>query len=166
MKEFLQGRRLGFAPRSLLGNVALGVGVAALLLDLMTWFGWGTDVSNPLVIGAYWLVIATAAVGAIAALASLAEYLDVPDEDRGFAQLDLLATLAAVALYAVSAALRSGDLGAAAAAPLPFLVGIAGLIVLLVDAVLAGNLYSAREWQEIEEEPTRQRHPRRRAVSR
>ncbi len=166
MKEFLQGRRLGFAPRSLLGNVALGVGIGALLLDLMAWFGWGTEQSNPLVSGAYWLVLATAVVGAIALLASLAEYLDVPDEERAFATLDLLATLAAVLLYTISAFLRSGDLGAAAAAPLPFLVGIAGLIVLCVDAVLAGNLYSAREWAEIEEARTPQRRPRRSAASR
>jgi len=39
--------------------------------------------------------------------------------------------------------------------------------VLFLDeptAGLAANLYSAREWEELEDEPVRERHPRRRAA--
>ena len=43
---------------------------------------------------------------------------------------------------------------------------IAGLIVAFVDAAVAANLYSAREWEELDEEPLRDRRPRRRAASR
>ena len=53
--------------------------------------------------------------------------------------------------------------GAAAASPTPFLTAVAGLIVLIVDAGLAANMYSSREWEEIEEEPIHERHRRRRA---
>ena len=34
------------------------------------------------------------------------------------------------------------------------------------DAAVAANLYSAREWEELDEEPIRERRPRRRAASR
>ena len=45
-------------------------------------------------------------------------------------------------------------------------LAIAGLIVTFVDAAVSANLYSAREWEELDEEPIRERRPRRRAASR
>jgi hypothetical protein len=102
----------------------------------------------------------------VAVLAALAEYLDIPADDRSIARLDLIAALIAFLLYVVSAFLRGFDIGGAAASPAPFLLAIAGLIVTFVDAAVAANLYSAREWEELDEEPLRDRHPRRRAASR
>jgi hypothetical protein len=67
-----------------------------------------------------------------------------------------------VFLYGISAVLRSLELGQAAPSPAPFLLAIAGLIVLIIDSGLAANMYSSREWEEIEEEPVRE-HRRRRA---
>ena len=52
MKEFLEGRRFGFALRPQLGQVALGLAVAVTLLDLMAWFGWGARDTNGFVIAA------------------------------------------------------------------------------------------------------------------
>ncbi|MDQ2915209.1 MAG: hypothetical protein M3T56_18450 [Chloroflexota bacterium] len=166
MKELFQGRRFGFAPRAALAYIGVGIGLALTLSDLMAWFAWGQSDTSGFVVVSDWLAHAVTVVLGGAALAALAEYLDIPEDDRGIARLDLIAALVAFLLYGASTFLRGFDVGSAAASPAPFLLAIAGLIVTFVDAAVAGNLYSAREWEELEEEPLRDRHPRRRAVSR
>ena len=166
MKELLQGRRFGFAPRPHIAHIATGLGIATTLLDLMAWFGWGSDQTNGFVIASYWLAIATAIVVALALLAGLAELADVIPGERALARTDAMAAAGAVVLYAISAFLRSGDLGVPAPLPAPFLLAVAGLVLLLMDGVLAANLYSAREWEELEEELPRDRRPRGRAATR
>ena len=166
MKEFLEGRRLGFAPRSPLAFVAIGLGLAATLVDLMAWFGWGARDTSAFVVAAQWIVVTTFVVVGIAAITSVVEYGDVDREDRGLARVDEAAALGALLLYGISAVLRSLELGAAAPSPAPFLLAIAALVLLVADAGLAANLYSAREWEVLEDEPVRERHPRRRAASR
>jgi uncharacterized membrane protein len=166
VREFLQGRRLGFAPRPAFGHLALGIGIAATVLDLMAWFAWGSAETNGFVIGAYWLVVATLVVALVALLTGLAEHADVDDAERALARLDLAAILGAIALYTASALLRAGDLGAAAVAPAALFTAGGGLLVLLADAGLAGNLYAAREWEELEEELPRDRRPRRHVAGR
>jgi hypothetical protein len=166
VKELFQGRRFGFAPRAAVAYVAVGIGIALTLSDLMAWFAWGASDTSGFVIVADWLAHAVTVVLGIAVLAALAEYLDVPEDDRGIARLDFSAALAAFLLYGASVFLRGFEAGAAAAGPAPFLLAIAGLVVTFVDAAVAANLYSAREWEELEEEPLRERRPRRRAVSR
>jgi hypothetical protein len=165
LKELFQGRRFGFAPRPAFAFMGVGTGIAATLTDLMAWFAWGSNNTNGFVVVSYWLVIATAVFAAVAVLAAIAEYFDTPEDERGLARLDLVAAIVALILYIGSAVVRATELTAAAASPAPFLLAIAGLVVLLVDAAVAGNLYSAREWEEIEDEP-RERHPRRRTASR
>ncbi|HUG05942.1 MAG TPA: hypothetical protein VMQ78_05355 [Candidatus Limnocylindria bacterium] len=166
MKELLEGRRLGFAPRASLAFVAIGLGLAATIVDLMAWFGWGGRDTNPFVIAAQWLVVTTFVVVGIAAITAVVEYGDVDREDRGLARMDEAAAIGALLLYGISAALRSFELSQAAVSPAPFLLAIAGLVLLIADAGLAANLYSAREWEELEDEPIRERHPRRRAAGR
>lgn len=163
MKEFLQGRRLGYALRPSIGHVALGLGAAATLLDLMAWFGWGSSRTNAFVVGAYWLVIATALMSLAAGLAAAAELKDIPSGKRGLARLDVLAILGAAALYVLSAALRAGDQGAAGASPAALLSAAAGLLALVGGSVIGSNLYAAREWEVIEEDEDepRRHHPRR-----
>ncbi len=63
MKELLEGRRLGFALRPHIGQIAAGLGLATTLVDLMAWFGWGARDTNGFVIVAYWLVGPTARGG-------------------------------------------------------------------------------------------------------
>jgi hypothetical protein len=166
MKEFFQGRRFGFSPRAAIAYVAAGIGISLTLSDLMAWFAWGQSDTSGFVVVSDWLVHAITVVLGIAALAAMAEYLDVPEEDRPIARLDLVASLVAFLLYGASAFLRGLEVGAAATGPAPFLLAIAGLIVTFVDAAVAANLYSAREWEELDEEPMRDRRPRRRAASR
>ena len=166
MKELFQGRRFGFAPRAAIGYVAVGIGIALTLSDLMAWFAWGASDTSGFVVVADWLAHAVTVVLGLALLAALAEYLDVPEDDRGIARLDLIAAIIAFLLYGASAFFRGFDIGAAAASPAPFLLAIAGLLVAFVDAAVAANLYSAREWEELEEEPMREHRPRRRAASR
>ena len=165
MKELLQGRRFGFAPRAALAFVALGLGIAVTLSDLMAWFGWGSRTTNGYVIVAYWLAIGAAVVCAIAALAAIAEYVDTPDEERGLARLDLVAAIIATILYGGSAVVRAADLLAAAVPPAPFLLAIAALLVVLVDAGVAANLYATREWEELQEEPMHERRTTRRRAA-
>jgi len=166
VKELFEGRRLGFAPRSHLAFVAIGLGIAATLVDLMAWFSWGTRETNAFVVASQWLVVANVIVLLIAAIAAVVEYGDVDREERGLARIDEAAAIGAVALYGVSAVLRSFELGAAAPSPAPFLVAIAGLVLLIADAGLAANLYSTREWEVLEDEPLHERHARRRVAGR
>jgi hypothetical protein len=166
VKELFQGRRFGFAPRAAIAYGAVGIGIALTLTDLMAWFAWGASDTSGFVVVSDWLAKAVTIVLGLALLAALAEYLDVPEDDRGIARLDLTAAIVAFLLYGASAFLRGFDIGAAAATPAPFLLAIAGLIVAFVDAAVAANLYSAREWEELDEEPLREHRPRRRAASR
>jgi len=165
MKELLQGRRFGYAPRPAFGMVAAGLGIGATLLDLMAWFQWGARDTNGFVVGAFALGLATAVLGTLATLAAVAEWVDVPDEERSLARLDFIAALVATLLYAVSSVVRAGELGAAGASPASLLISIAGLAVLLVDGVIAANLYSAREWEVIEDEEERPERQRRRRTA-
>ena len=166
MKEFLEGRRFGFALRPQLGQVALGLAVAVTLLDLMAWFGWGARDTNGFVIANAWLAVATAAVALLATITALVESSDAAEEDRSLARLDLLAAFITFLLYAVSAGLRITDLGAAGASPGAVVSAFAGLIVLLVDGVIASTLYSSREWAVLDEEEYEpRRHPKRRRAS-
>ncbi len=162
MKEFLQGRRLGFALRSHLSFVAIGLGLAIAIVDLMAWFALGSRDTNGFVVASEWLCVVTMLIAGAAAIAAIAERGDVIDEERGIAQIDALAGIVVVMLYGVSAVLRSLDLGAAAPSPAPFLLTMAGLIVLVIDSGLAANMYSSREWEHVVEEPVRE-HRRRRA---
>jgi uncharacterized membrane protein len=164
VKEFLEGRRLGFAPRSPLSFVAIGLGLAVTIVDFMAWFGWGARDSNAFVVAAQWLVVTTFVVIGFAAITAVVEFGDVDAEDRGLARIDEAAAIGALVLYGISAILRSLELAQAAPSPAPFLLAMAGLVLLIVDAGLAANLYSAREWEELEDEPIRERHPRRRAA--
>jgi hypothetical protein len=166
MKELFQGRRFGFSPRAAIAYVAVGIGLSLTLSDLMAWFAWGQSDTTGYVVVSDWLAHTVTVVLAVAVFAALAEYIDVPADDRSIARLDLVAGLVAFLLYGVSALLRDLEPGAAAAGPAPFLLGIAGLIVTFVDAAVSANLYSAREWEELDEEPVRERRPRRRAASR
>jgi hypothetical protein len=166
VKELFQGRRFGFSPRAAIAYIAVGVGLSLTLSDLMAWFAWGQSDTTGYVVVSDWLAHAVTIVLAIAVLAALAEYIDVPADDRSIARLDLVAGLVAFLLYGASAFLRIFDIGAAAASTAPFLLAIAGLIVTFVDAAVSANLYSAREWEELDEEPIRERRPRRRAASR
>jgi uncharacterized membrane protein len=164
VKEFLQGRRLGFAPRSQLAFMAGGLALGVTIADLMAWLGLGARDTNGYAIVAQWLCVATLIVAGIAAIAAVTERVDVIEEERGLAQLDILAAVAVIVFYGASAVLRSFELGNPAPSTAPFLLAIAGLIVIFVDAGLAANMYSAREWEELEEEPAREH--RRRRVSR
>ena len=164
MKEFLEGRRLGFALRSPLAFVAIGLGLGVTLVDLMAWFGWGARDTSVFVVAAQWLAVLTFIVVGLAAITSVVEYGDVDLQDRGLARTDEGAAIGTLVLYGISAVLRSLELGQAAPSPAPFLLAIAGLLLLIFDAGLAANLYSAREWEVLEDEPIRERHPRRRAA--
>lgn len=164
MKEFLEGRRLGFAPRSPLSFVAIGLGLAVTIVDFMAWFGWGARDTSVFVVAAQWLAVATFIVICFAAITAVVEYGDVDPEDRSLARIDEAAAIGALVLYGISAILRSLELGQAAPSPAPFLLAIAGLVLLIADAGLAANLYSAREWEVLDDEPIRERHPRRRAA--
>jgi hypothetical protein len=162
VKEFLQGRRLGFAPRSHLAFVAGGLALAVTIADLMAWLGLGSTDTNGYVIVAQWLCVVTMLLAGVAGIAAATEIFDVIPEEHDLARMDALAAVAIVLIYGLSAFLRSLELGNAAASPAPFLLSIAGVIVIFADAGLAANMYSSREWEEIEEEPARE-HRRRRA---
>jgi uncharacterized membrane protein len=164
VKEFLEGRRLGFALRSPLAFVGIGLGLGVTLVDFMAWFGWGARDTSVFVVAAQWLAVATFIVIGLAAITSVVEFGDVDPEDRGLARTDEGAAIGALVLYGISAVLRSLELSQAAPSPAPFLLAIAGLLLLTLGAGLAANLYSAREWEVLEDEPVRERHPRRRAA--
>ncbi len=165
MKELLEGRRFGFAPRAALANIAAGLGVALFLLDLVSWAGWGVRETNAILVASAW-VAATTAIVALAALATaLAERADVPDEEASLARVDTLAVMVAALLYVATTAARVADSGGAAASPLALLLALAGLILLLAGAALSSVLYASREWEELDE-IAHERHRRRRVAGR
>ncbi len=166
MKEFLEGRRLGFALRSHLAFTAIGLGVAVTILDLMAWFGWGARDTSTFVVAAQWLAVTTFILIGITAITAVVEYGDVDRDERGLARLDEGAAIGALVLYGISVVLRSVELGQVAPSPAPFLLTIAGLALLIAGAGLAANLYSTREWEELDDEPVRERHSRRRVAGR
>lgn len=166
MKELLQGRRFGYAPRPAFAHVAIGLAIATTLLDLMAWFQWGARDTNGFVVGAYWAAIAATIAAALAALTAVAELLDAPAAERTLSRLDLVAAGVAALLYLASVALRGADLAAAGVTPAVLLLTLAGLLVLAVDGVIAANLYAAREWEELEEDESFERHRRRRTAVR
>jgi len=166
MRELIEGRRFGFALRPQLGHLAAGLGIAVALLDLMAWFGWGVRDTNGFVIAAYWVAVLTAIVGAVATITAFIESTDAAEEDRSLARLDVLAAFVAFLLYAVSSAFRAVDQGAAAATPAALVSSLAGLIILLVDGVIASTLYASREWAVLDEEDYEpRRHQKRRRAS-
>lgn len=166
MRELLEGRRFGFALRPMLGQAALGVALAITLLDLMAWFGWGVRDTNGFVVANAWLAVGAAVIAILAAVTALVESSDAAEEDRSLARLDVLAAFVVFVLYAVSAGLRITDLGGAGASPGAVVAAFAGLIVLLVDGVIAATLYSSREWAVLDEEDYEpRRHQKRRRAS-
>lgn len=152
MKELLQGRRFGFAPRPQLGHLAAGLGISVTLLDLMAWFGWGARDTNGFVVAGYWVAVATTIFAVLATITAFVESRDAAEEDRQLARLDVLAAVVAFLLFAVSCAFRAVDQSAAAVTPGALLTSLAGLIVLLVDGVIASTLYASREWELLDEE--------------
>ena len=99
MKEFLEGRRFGFALRPQLGHITLGLAIAVTLLDLMAWFGWGARDTNGFVIADAWLVVATAVTAALATITAIVESTDAADDDRALARLDVVAAFTVLLLY-------------------------------------------------------------------
>ena len=166
MKELLQGRRFGYAPRPAFAHVAVGLAVATTVLDLAAWFQWGARDTNGFVVGAYWTAIATTVAAALAGLMAVAELLDAPDEERTLSRLDLVAAVVAALLSLASVVLRGADLAAAGVTPAVLLLTVAMLLVLVVDGAISANLYAAREWEELEEDVSLERHRRRRAAVR
>ena len=166
MKELIQGRRLGFSPRSHLAFAAAGIGFAVTLVDLMAWFAWGVRQTNGLVVVAQWLVVSNIILTGVAAITAVVERMDVDAEERGLARIDIIAAVGVLLLYGISGVLRSFELGNPAPSPAPFLVAAAGLLLILIDAGLAANMYSSRQWEELEEETVREHRPRRHAAGR
>lgn len=165
MKELVQGRRLGFSPRSHLAFAAAGIGFAVTLVDLMSWFAWGAPETNGYVVVAQWLIVTNVILTGVGAIAAVVERMDVVAEERGLARIDIVAAVSVLLLYGVSGVLRSFELANAAPSPAPFLLAAGALVLAVIDAGLAANMYSSREWEELEEEePAREHRPRRHAV--
>lgn len=165
MKELLEGRRFGFAIRPVAAGIALGLGLAITIVDLMAWLGWGVRETNALVVAGQWLGIVTVLLCAVGVAAALAEMRDVPEDEASLARLDALSVGAALLLYLGSSAARALDPGAAASSPPAFLMALAGLIVLGAGSGLSSLLYAPREWEETLE-AIADHHRRRRVASR
>lgn len=133
----------------MVANIALGLGLAITVLDLMSWGGWGPRDTNGLVIASLWLCVLAVLFGAVGLAAAAAESVDVPDDDRQRSRLDAASVLGALVLYAGSAVARSLDPGGAAASPPALLLELGGLILLVGGAGASSLLYAAREWEEI-----------------
>jgi hypothetical protein len=151
MRELLEGRRFGFALRPAFANIAAGLAIALLLLDLVSWSGWGVRETNALLVASIWVGAAIAIVLLASLAMAQAERADIPDEESNLARVDVIAVAAAALLYVATTAVRSIDPGAAAASPLALLLGLAGLILVLAGAALSSALYASREWEELDE---------------
>jgi len=165
VKELFQGRRFGFAPRAAIAYIAVGIGIALTLSDLMAWFAWGGSDTNG------YVVVSIGSRMPRPWCSPSPRWPPSPNtwtfrgrprdrearldrRDRRFSPLRNLDVPSRVRRWR------------ACGEPRPVPAVDRGLLVTLVDAAVAANLYSAREWEELEEEPMREHRPRRRAVSR
>src|SRR5207245_608100 len=98
------------APRPVLAFLAVGLAIGVTLVDLMAYFAWGSRETNGYVVVADWLAIGTTIVAGLAALTALAEFVDVLDEERGLAQLDLAAAVVAFSIRSQSCDIASSSL--------------------------------------------------------
>jgi len=165
MRELFEGRRFGFALQPVFANIAAGLALALLFLDVLAWSGWGVRETNALVVGSVWVGAATAILSLLALAAAFAERADVPEAEADLARTEAIAVGVAALLYIATTAVRIIDTGAAAASPLALLLGVAGLILLFAGAALSSVLYASREWEELDE-IVHERHRRRHAAGR
>jgi nitrite reductase/ring-hydroxylating ferredoxin subunit/uncharacterized membrane protein len=139
IKHFLQGRYFGHPVHTALVHFPIGLFLLSFIFDAVTIFA---DGGNSLVLGSFYLMLGGVGMALLAALPGLADWWDIRADhpSRGVATTHMLLNVTAVALYAVSLLLRYGELNAASAGTIPFLLAAAGLGLVFFSGYLGGKL--------------------------
>lgn len=139
IKHLLQGRPLGHPLHPILNHFPIALFVSSLLFDAATLLGYG---GNAFVLAAFYTMILGVVTGVLAALTGLADYVDIRVDHPGKrnATLHMGLNLTMLVLYAVNLNLRNADLGAGGTPLLPFLLSLAGVVIIGVSGYLGGKL--------------------------
>jgi uncharacterized membrane protein len=140
MKEFLQGRWLGHPLHALLVHVPTAVWPAALVFDLLTWFGVG---GVPLVRTSFYAIAFGLLVALLAVPTGLADWLDIKPERpaRRLGLIHMVLNLTVWAIFALNLGLRWNLPPETAAVP-GGLVALSalGVAILAVSGYLGGRM--------------------------
>jgi nitrite reductase/ring-hydroxylating ferredoxin subunit/uncharacterized membrane protein len=138
MKALLERKVLRHPLHSVLVHLPLGFFFLSLILDLAS-LAWPDAV---LVRGAFYSIGLGLLTALAAAIPGMIDYTDIRRDHpaRRIATTHMLLNLLAVALYAVNAGVRAGQLGETQTPVVPLVLSIAGAWLLFVSGYLGGKL--------------------------
>lgn len=139
-KHLLEGRPLRSPLHPMVVHLPIALFPIGLLLDACSWMCPWNELY--LVRGAFLALIGGLASGLLAGLFGFVDYtsIRVDHPARKIATRHMILNLVALALFAVSAALRWNHLDVARTAPLPLWIAVAALGVLAYSGYLGGHL--------------------------
>jgi uncharacterized membrane protein len=161
MMDFLQGKWLGHPLHPILVHIPTALWPAALVFDLLSWFGVG---GNALVRTATYAILAGLVVAVAAAPTGIADWSGIKRKRPAWkiGLIHMLLNLAVIIVWAINLYLRWGTRDVAdQVGTIPLLLSIVGTLVLLVSGYLGGRLVydygisvarnSKEEWRRIAE---------------
>jgi uncharacterized membrane protein len=161
MKDFLQGKWLGHPLHPILVHIPTALWPAALVFDLLSWFGVG---GNALVRAATYAILVGLVVALAAVPTGIADWSGIKRERPAWkiGLIHMLLNLAVIIVWAINLYLRWGTRDVAdRVGTVPLLLSIVGTVVLLVSGYLGGRLVydygisvarnSKEEWRRVAE---------------
>jgi uncharacterized membrane protein len=161
MKDFLQGKWLGHPLHPILVHIPTALWPAALVFDLLSWFGVG---GNALVHAATYAILVGLVVALAAVPTGIADWSGIKRERPAWkiGLIHMLLNLAVIIVWAINLYLRWGTRDVAdRVGTVPLLLSIVGTVVLLVSGYLGGRLVydygisvarnSKEEWRRVAE---------------
>lgn len=141
LRNLLEGKPLRSPVHLALVHLPIALFPASLLFDVASWI-FTERVGEGLVSGAFLCLIGGIATGLLAAVFGLVDYSDIRSDHpaKKTAALHMVFNVVAIALFAVSAALRYGTLNAEKTPALSVLISVVGLVVLSYAGYLGGHL--------------------------
>jgi nitrite reductase/ring-hydroxylating ferredoxin subunit/uncharacterized membrane protein len=137
MKDLLQGKPLRHPLHPALAHFPVGLWVLSLLFDLATLL---LGAGNPLVRGAFYTLVGGLIMAVVAAIPGLVDWTDIRADHpaKRLATYHMVLNLAAIALYAINAGLRYGDLEQGSTPVLPLVLSFLGIGIISVSGYLGG----------------------------
>ena len=138
--DFLQGKWLGHPLHPILVHIPTALWPAALVFDLLSWFGVG---GNALVRAATYAILVGLVVAVAAVAAGIADWSGIKRERPAWkiGLIHMLLNLAVIIVWAIDLYLRWGTRDVAArVGTIPLLLSLVGTLVLLVSGYLGGRL--------------------------
>jgi nitrite reductase/ring-hydroxylating ferredoxin subunit/uncharacterized membrane protein len=139
VRDWLAGKPLAHPLHPILVHLPIGLFTLSVLFDLANRLFMA---ENWLVRGSFYMLVFALGVALLAALTGLNDWADIRDDHPGkkIATTHMVLNLVAVALFAVSAGLRYGQLDVVQVPLFPLLLSLAGMGLLGYSGYLGGRL--------------------------